>query len=316
MRNQVHQYHTLWSVRGGMATTASTMVHLGCIIDGQFALVGKKSEDIALKQLSLQRTVCAFIGVVFALSHVMVQAYEGSPEEVGKMIATDARESQKGFDNFTADMKMTLRSKNGREIDRALRLKVLETENDGDKTLFVFDRPRDVQGTAFLVHAFKDKPDQQWLYLPALKRVKGISSSNQSGSFMGSEFSYEDMGAVEIEKYQHAYLRDEACGDVECYVLERIPLFKDSGYSRQMIWLDKEALRTRQVYYFDRRNEHLKTMVMEDYELFLDRFWRSKQITMSNHLTGKSTVLRWENYEFGTDLDENDFSRTALKRIR
>lgn len=256
------------------------------------------------------------IGVIAASALQTASAYEGSPEEIGQMIATDARESQRGFENFTANMKMTLRDKNGREIDRAVRLKVIETENDGDKTLFVFDRPRDVQGTAFLVHAFKDKPDQQWLYLPALKRVKGISSSNRSGSFMGSEFSYEDMSAVEVEKYQHTYLRDEACGDWECHVIERVPLSGDSGYSRLVIWLDKEAFRTKQAYYFNRRNEHLKTMVAEDFELHLDRFWRSNRITMTNHLTGKSTVLIWENHQFGTGLDEKDFTRTALKRIR
>ena len=262
------------------------------------------------------RVTGPLIGVVFAVAFQMVQAYEGTPEEIGQMIATDARESARGFDNFTANMKMTLRSKNGREIERAMRLQVLETGNDGDKTLFIFDQPRDVKGTAFLVHAFKDKPDQQWLYLPALKRVKGISSSNQSGSFMGSEFSYEDLGAVEPEKYQHTYLRDEACGDYECYVLERVPKFKDSGYSRLLIWLDKEALRTREVHYYDRRNEHLKTMIAEDFKLYLDKFWRSRQVTMSNHLTGKSTVLAWEDYEFGTDLDESDFTRTALQRVR
>ena len=264
----------------------------------------------------MYRITGVLVLVIFVSTFPISEGYEGTPEEIGQMIAIDARESGKGFKNFTANMQMTLRSKNGREIDRAMRLKVLETDNDGDKTLFVFDRPRDVQGTAFLVHAFKDKPDQQWLYLPALKRVKGISSSNQSGSFMGSEFSYEDLGSVEPEKYQHTYLRDEACGDYECYVLERVPTFEDSGYTRLVLWIDKEAFRTMQVHYYDRRNEHLKTLVAENFELYLDEFWRSRRITMSNHLTGKSTVLVWEDYEFGTDLDENDFTRTALQRVR
>ena len=71
-----------------------------------------------------------------------------------------------------------------------------------------------------------------------------------------------------------------------------------------------------QIQFFDRREEHLKTMVVEDYEQYLDRFWRASNITMMNHLTGKSTVLRWTDYEFGTDLDVGDFTKTALKRIR
>jgi hypothetical protein len=239
-----------------------------------------------------------------------------SPEEQGLKLATEARERQKGFGNFVAGMTMTLRNKRGQESKREVRLKVIEVEGDGDRTLFVFDRPRDVRGTAFLVHAHKEEPDEQWLYLPALKRVKRISSSKQSGSFMGSEFSYEDMGAVEVEKFTHRHLRDEACGDLECAVLERVPISKDSGYSRQLVWLDREELRTMQIQFFDRRDAHLKTMVVEDHQQYLDRFWRAGTITMTNHLTGKGTVLVWQDYEFETDLDLGDFTKTALKRVR
>ena len=178
---------------------------------------------------------------------------DSSPEEAGLKIATEARERQKGFGNFTASLAMVLRNKRGQESRREIRLKVIEVEDDGDRTMFVFDRPRNVKGTAFLVHAHKTESDEQWLYLPARKRVKRISSSNQSGSFMGSEFSYEDMGATEVEKYTHRFLRDEPCGDLECTVSERIPVGRNSGYSRQLVWLDRDELRTMQIQYFDRR---------------------------------------------------------------
>ena len=241
---------------------------------------------------------------------------DSGAEEAGLEIATEARERQRGFGNFTARLSMILRNKRGQESERELRLKVIEVDGDGDRTMFVFDRPRDVKGTAFLIHAHKTEADDQWLYLPALKRVKRISSSKQSGSFMGSEFSYEDMGAVEVEKYAHRYLRDESCGELECVILERTPVSEDSGYSRHLVWLDREELRTIQIQFFDRRDEHLKTMVVEGYEKYLDRYWRSGKITMTNHLTGKSTVLLWSDYEFQTGLDVGDFSRTALKRVR
>ena len=239
-----------------------------------------------------------------------------SAEEVGLRIATEARERQKGFGNFTANLTMVLRNKQGRESRRELRLKLIEVEGDGDRTMFVFDRPRDVKGTAFLVHAHKNEPDDQWLYLPALKRVKRISSSKQSGSFMGSEFSYEDMGATEVEKYTHRFLRNEPCGELECTVSERIPVERDSGYARQLVWLDRDELRTMKVQYFDRGDAHLKTLVVEDYTRYLDHYWRGATVTMTNHLTGKSTVLLWSGYEFGTDLDAGDFTRAALRRAR
>ena len=239
-----------------------------------------------------------------------------SAEEAGLRIATEARERQKGFGNFTAGLTMVLRNRRGQESKRELRLKVIETEEEGDRTLFVFDRPRNVKGTGFLVHAHKNKPDDQWLYLPALKRVKRISSSKQSGSFMGSEFSYEDMGTAEVEKYKHRFLRNEPCGDLECSVSERVPISRDSGYSRQLVWLDRKELRTIRIQFFDRRGAHLKTMAVEDYNEYLDRYWRAGRISMTNHLTKKSTELLWKDYKFGTDLDLGDFTQTALKRAR
>ncbi len=239
-----------------------------------------------------------------------------TPEEAGLRIATEARERQKGFGNSTASMSMILRNKRGEESTREVRIKVIEVENDGDRTIFVFDRPRDVKGTAFLVHAHKDEADDQWLYLPALKRVKRISSSNRSGSFMGSEFSYEDLGSTEVEKYTYRHLGDEPCGDLTCDVIERFPTEKDSGYSRQVMWIDKDNLRTVRVEYYDRKGSHLKTMVVDDYNLYLDRFWRAGLMSMTNHLTGKSTELIWTDQAFRTDLDLKDFTQTALKRTR
>ncbi len=253
---------------------------------------------------------------VFALVIAPFTANAQSAEEIGLQIATEARQKQYGFVNYTASLTMILRNKQGKESSRKVRLKVLEVEGDGDRSLFVFDQPRDVKGTAFLVFAHKLEPDEQWLYLPALKRVKRISSSKQSGSFMGSEFAYEDLGAVEIEKYTYKFLRDEPCGDLQCAVLERVPVSADSGYSRHLVWYDREELRVQQVHFFDRRNAHLKTMTLENYEKYLENYWQASKVTMVNHLTGKSTDMLWSELEFKTDLDESNFTQTAIKRIR
>ena len=257
--------------------------------------------------------------ILFAFAALLFEPSTGhaaeSAEEAGLRIASESRESQRGFGNFTAGLEMILRNKRGQESRRELRIKVLEVADEGDRTLIVFDRPRDVRGTGFLIHSFKRKPDGQWLYLPSLKRVKRISSSKQSGSFMGSEFSYEDMGTPEVEKFTHRLLRTERCGSRECTVSERVPVNKDSGYSRQLIWQDGEY-RTVKVEFYDRRNAHLKTMVAEGYKQYLGRFWRASKLTMKNHLTGKSTELLWSDYEFGTDLDAGDFTSAALRRVR
>ena len=162
-------------------------------------------------------------------------------------------------------MVMILRNRHGEESRRRIRLRTLEVDNDGDKSLTIFDSPKDVTGTAFLNFTHKVGDDDQWLYLPALKRVKRISSSNKSGSFMGSEFAYEDIASQEIEKYTYKWLRDEMYNSVECFVVERYPVDREnSGYSRQVSWLDKEEYRTRKVEYYDRKDAHLKTLTMSD----------------------------------------------------
>ncbi len=256
---------------------------------------------------------CLVLAAVFAAAH---PAGAASPEEAGLKIARDAYDRDRGFGNFTARQTMVLRNKRGQESRRRLRIKVLETEGAGNKSLFVFDRPRSVKGTAFLIHSHNKKADDQWLYLPALKRVKRISSSNRSGSFMGSEFSYEDLGAQEVGKYTYKYLRDEACGKRTCTLVEQVPTAKRSGYRRQLVWRDKQDLRVWKVVYYNRRNAHMKTLTFDKYELYLDRFWRAGEMKMVNRLTGKSTDMLWSDYKFGTDLKESEFTRTGLKRAR
>ena len=264
--------------------------------------------------------------LAFSTPWLIVAAAIGAPAPVhsqnvtsdatGLSIARESRAREEGFGNFTAQQAMVLRNKHGQESWRQLRVKVLEVPGAGDKSLFVFDEPRDVRGTALLVHAHRDRADDQWLYLPALKRVKRISSSNRSGSFMGSEFAYEDMTAQEVEKFTYRYLRDEACGELTCTVSERFPVDKKSGYSRQVVWRDKNELRAWKVEYYDRKDAHLKTLTLGNYEQYLDRYWRAGEMKMENHLTGKSTVLTWTDFQFRSDLDDRDFSRTGLRRAR
>ncbi|MBC9866277.1 MAG: outer membrane lipoprotein-sorting protein [Opitutae bacterium] len=259
-------------------------------------------------------TLCLFI--LTCLCAEPVFSASPAPEETGLKIARDAHGRDEGFGNFTARQNMVLRNKHGQESRRQLRIKVLEVPEDGNKSLFVFDEPRDVRGTALLIHAHRESADDQWLYLPALKRVKRISSSNRSGSFMGSEFAYEDLTPQAVEKFTYRYLRDEPCGDLICTVSERVPVDRKSGYSRQVVWRDKEELRAWKVEYYDRKDSHLKTLTLGNYEQYLERFWRAAEMTMENHLTGKSTVLTWTDFQFRTDLDDRDFTQTGLRRVR
>jgi outer membrane lipoprotein-sorting protein len=238
-------------------------------------------------------------------------------EEKGLAIAVEADKRDAGYGDSTAAMLMALRNRHGQESRREMRYRTLEVLGDGDKSLTIFDSPKDVKGTAFLNYTHKNGDDDQWLYLPALKRVKRISSRNKSGSFMGSEFAYEDIASQEIEKYTYKWLRDELFENMQCFVVERYPVDrKNSGYKRQVIWIDKDEYRTLQVEYYDRKDALLKTLRMSDYKKYIDTYWRPAALHMLNHQTGKSTELHFSGYRFKVGLTNDDFSKNSLKRVK
>jgi len=238
------------------------------------------------------------------------------PQQRGLEIALAADAYDQGFTDFTANMIMTLKNKAGQTSKRFIRIRTLEVEGDGDKSLSIFDEPADVKGTAMLTYTHGLKPDDQWLYLPALKRVKRISSRNKSGPFMGSTFAFEDLGSQEVEKYSYNYLRDEPCGEWTCHVIERFPVYEHSGYTRQVVWLDNEAYRVVKTEYYDRKKSLLKTLTTGDFEQYLEHYWRPGIMNMDNHQTGKSTLLEWDDYQFKTGLADRDFRSQSLKRIK
>ncbi|HIQ36985.1 MAG TPA: outer membrane lipoprotein-sorting protein [Desulfocapsa sulfexigens] len=243
--------------------------------------------------------------------------YSETAEEKGLAIAMEADKRDEGFGDYTANMTMILKNRQGKESRRTIRSKTLEVPGDGDKSLSIFDTPRDVKGTAFLTFSHKKGDDEQWLYLPALKRVKRINSRNKSGSFMGSEFAYEDIASQEVEKYTYKHLREEEYQGTLCFVGESFPVDKkNSGYTKRISWVDTAEYRLLKVEFYDRKKSLLKTLTIEGYQQYLDKYWRADSMNMVNHQTGKSTTLLWNDYKFRTGLTDKDFNSTSLKRVR
>lgn len=250
--------------------------------------------------------------VLLAIGSVNAQ----TPEEKGLEIAKAMKARDVGWGDSQSELTMTLRDRKGREVVRQMRSKSLEVEGDGDKGLTMFDTPLDVKGTAFLSFSHIVGNDDQWLYLPALKRVKRIASRNKSGPFLGSEFSFEDTGSFEVEKNTYKYLRDEELNGMDCYVVEMDPVDKYSGYTRLIAWVDKEHYRVHKIDFYDRRDTHLKTLTIEGYKLYQDKFWRADKQMMVNHKNGKSTDIEVKNLTFDTGLTDADFNENKLSRAR
>lgn len=245
-----------------------------------------------------------------------LELYAETPQEKGLIIAQEADRRDTGWKDQQAIMIMTLRDSQGNESKRNISSRTLEVIGDGDKSLIVFNTPKDIKGTAFLTFSHALEADEQWLYLPALKRVKRISSNSKSGPFMGSEFAYEDIASEEVAKYTYKYLRDEKIGERDTFVIERYPQYQNSGYTRQVMWVDKEMYQPLKTVFYDRKNSLLKTLVFSGHKQYLDKYWRPDTMEMTNHQKGKSTTLAWDGYQFSTGLSDRDFDKNSLKRAK
>ena len=252
--------------------------------------------------------------ILLCLSLLNVAAQ--TAEEKGLLIVQEADKRDTGWVDSKANLQMILTNKQGQKSERSIRIVSQEVIGDGDKSLSIFNSPKDIKGTAFLSYTHSLKPDDQWLYLPALKRVKRIASANKSGPFVGSEFAYEDLTSQEVEKYTYKWLKDETIDGKNYFVVEAYPAYENSGYTRQVVWIDSQMYQAVKIDFYDRKNTLLKTLVSSDWSQYLSKYWRPGRMLMTNHQTEKSTELLWEDYEFQVGLTNRDFDKNTLKRSR
>ncbi|MEM1136758.1 MAG: outer membrane lipoprotein-sorting protein [Bacteroidota bacterium] len=246
---------------------------------------------------------------LFSFSNIL---YAQSAEKRGLQIAQAADQADQGFKNSIVELKMTLKNKNGQVSERSLSTRTLEQTEDGDKSLIIFNSPKDVKGTSTLTFTHKVGSDDQWLYLPSIKRVKRISSNNKSGPFVGSEFAYEDLSSQEVEKYTYKFLEEK--GDL--LIVEQYPVDPKSGYTKRIaIYNQEKGHRLEKVEFYDRKGAHLKTLTYSDYKLYKGKFWRALTFDMVNHQSNKETRLKFSEYDFESGLSEDDFTQVALQRV-
>jgi hypothetical protein len=228
-------------------------------------------------------------------------------------IAIKSYKITSGYKSSKSNMTMTLINARDQKTIRQMYSQSLENEN-GDKSLLTFLTPADVKGTKMLTHEYINKDDDQWMYLPALKRIKRIASRNKSGSFMGSEFSYEDTTNPNYKKFKYDNKIEIVILDgVEYYKGIRYPKDKYSGYSKQITYIDKQSFLVKKVEYYDRKKEHFKTAIFTKYEKIQD-VWMMREIIMTNHQNSKSTILNWSNIKIKLNLTAKDFTKRKLKR--
>ena len=229
----------------------------------------------------------------------------------GREVMEKVDQKGEGFIGSESSMTLTLINAYGDKINRVMKSKVLENNDEGNKSITEFVEPKDVKGTKLLTWTRKKESNKQWLYLPRFKRIKKISSSGQSGSFMGSEFSYEDIAGNELDKYTYKLLKE----DDKTWTVEAKPN-EESGYSKIISTIDKVKLIPIQAQYYDRKDELLKKSSMDkfkDYSVKKKKFAFANYIKMENVQTKKGSIIEWKDREVGIKHKDSDFKSTKLK---
>lgn len=244
-----------------------------------------------------------------------LQLFTASPvladDKKGYEIAKKADAAWMGYKGDTFESELELINGNGDRVTRKLSGKAIEA-GESEKVLLTINWPADQKGIALLMWGHRTKDDDQWLYLPSLKRVKRISARGRSGSFLGSEFAYEDLVQPwEVNNYTYKYLRDQAVGKFQTWVVERYPKDRDSGYSKQIVWFDKGYESALRVDYYDRKGKLLKVAMFKDYKKYNGK-WRPQRVEMINRQTGKKSNFIYKNRELGKAYAEDMFTPDSL----
>jgi len=237
--------------------------------------------------------------IILLLGLTYIVVFAQSSQEIARV----SYEKISGYGSSSSKTTMILRNAEGDENRRELKMQKLEGEN-GDKSLLIFLYPNDLKGTKLLSYEVIGGDDKQWLYLPAIKRVKRISSRNKSGSFMASEFSYEDISS---QNYKNYFYNGEAevitKEGIKYFKIKRVPKDEKSGYSKQVLYIDTKEYLARFGEYYNQQNRLIKKIYFSDYVL-LDGIYRVHKIVIKNVQNKKESQLIWNEDSVNVKLSK------------
>lgn len=207
---------------------------------------------------------------------------------------------------------MKLVSPQGKVRDRELTMLRLNLGAAGDQRYYMyFHAPSDVKGTAFMVWKYAAKDDDRWIFVPAVKMVRRIAADDKHSSFVGSDFTYEDVSGREVGDESHAVLRKEDFAGRPVYVVESRPKGR-AGYARRVSWIDRERWLPLREEYFDARNEPLRVFTADKVER-IGNFWTAMARSMKNLQSGHRTEVTYQETEYGVGLGQDIFSERYLR---
>ncbi len=252
-------------------------------------------------------------GLFLSILLVLATAVWAQPKLTGLQVMEKVynRPSPKEME---ADLTMILISASGNQRVREIH-QYIKDFGKVEKKIMFFVKPADVRNTSFMNWSYDDpnKDDDQWIYLPALKKVKRISSDSKSDYFMGSDFTYDDLGDRKPTDDIHKILREEKLGGEDCYVIESHPKNKDYMYSKTITWVIKDKWIGLQKKFWDEDGEYLKTLHIKKYNN-IKGYWIIETVEMDNQQSNHKTIMKLTNIKINSGIRNSMFTERMMKR--
>lgn len=255
------------------------------------------------------------------LAHMCVYTLFASSllAQTGRDIAQKVRDRADG-DTRQSEIEMKLINKRGSVRERKLVSYSIDvgTGKKDRKSIMFFLYPGDVKGTGFLTWDYDkiSKEDDKWLYLPAMKKTRRISgTSAKKDYFMGSDFTYDDMGNRNVDEDTHVLLGEEVIDKYKCWKLESTPKDKHEIYAKKISWVRQDCHIPVKVEYYDKMGKLHRKLILSEIEK-IDGFWIAKKMHMTNVQTEHQTIIEIKNPKYNQPLNEEKFSVTTLEKGR
>ncbi|HLA50111.1 MAG TPA: outer membrane lipoprotein-sorting protein [Thermodesulfovibrionia bacterium] len=250
--------------------------------------------------------------VILFIMFLPFEAFALTAEEVMK-------KSQEVFfyqgKDFKARVMMKLISKGGQERIREMTmLRKNFGESGGNQKYFIyFFQPTDVRDMTFMVYKYPSKDDDRWLFVPAINMVRRIAAQDKHSSFVGSDFTYEDISGRDIEEDTHTIVKEETLGAKDCYLIKSAPKIQDVDYSYKLSWIDKANFLPAKEEYYDRKEELYRIFTADEIK-DVTGFPTITKRTMKNLQSGHRTEVSFTKTDYNIGIEDSLFSERFLKQ--
>lgn len=216
-------------------------------------------------------------------------------------------------DDGISEVRMTIVSSRGKERIREFTMLRLDIVEGGKQKYYTyFRKPHDVSRLTFMVHKIPGATDNRWLYIPSVDMVKRISADDKGSSFVGSDFTYEDVSGRHWSEDNHIILKEDKLGDNDVYVIESTPVEKYKGFSKKISYIDKSHYLPLKEEYYNKKDELIRVFTAEKIEE-IDGIITPTIRKMENVKKKRYTLVEFKGIKFNIGIEEKIFSERYLK---